>query len=176
MNFLKVISVLLMAIAVTIGVIQIVQINHVAPNQQNIDIHLTQPGPPPPPQFDYLQCSPGSPLYFRFAAGWPPEYYTCPQFFFYYEPGIAFYRPGFSIFLGSGWWYTPGVGCINIGYFNPMSRPFSSYPAHPQNRIIHSTVNISNTHSVININRANEHVTPHHNPQPVPPHNPPHKK
>jgi len=107
MKFLKLASLFLTVAAITVGIMQLTNMQQ---SQQSIDINLSQPGPAPPPQYQYLQVSPGSPFYFTLPSGWPGDYYTCPQFYFYFEPGVQFYRPGVSVFLGHGWWHTPGCG------------------------------------------------------------------
>jgi hypothetical protein len=125
---------------------------------------LQQPGPPPPPQDRYLQVMPNSPDYYPLPPGHPPEYYTLPQLYFYYEPCYPYFRPGISIFIGSGWWFTPGCGLINIGWYSPGLRPF------PEHGVVIVGRNISNNHTTININRTNNISINNRPPAPPGPH------
>jgi hypothetical protein len=199
-TWLKVISIFLTLGVIVIGILQFTKNTT---NTAKIDINLTQPGPAPPQQFQYIEVVPTSPEYYPLPLGYPPEYYRCPQLYFYYEPHAYFYRPGISIFIGCGWWYNPGVGLINIGFYHPTRCPF---PANNQHiRVVTTTTNISSHNTTINITKINNvnpnpnnahkppppphpnnpqpphkdppHVQPPHKdpPRVDPPHNPPHK-
>lgn len=162
--WLKLISIFLTVGVIVVGILQFTK---TTTNTARIDINLTQPGPAPPPQFEYLQVDPGSPEFMPLPPGvYPPDYYRCPQFFFYYEPHSYFYRPGISIFIGCGWWYTPGVGMINIGFYGP-TRPF---PHNEHCRVVRTTTNISNNHTTINITKINNVNPSNPNRPPAPPH------
>ncbi len=178
-TWLKLVSIFLTVGVIVVGILQFTK---TTTNTARIDINLVQPGPAPPPQFQYIEIVPTSPEYYPLPLGYPPEYYRCPQLYFYYEPHNYFYRPGISIFIGCGWWYTPGVGLINIGFYHPAHCPF---PAHSQHiRVVTTTTNISSHNTTINITKINN-VNPNpnnaHKPPPPPhpnqPHNPvpPHK-
>lgn len=175
-TWLKVISIFLTVGVIIVGILQFTKTTS---NTARIDINLTQPGPAPPAQFQYIEIAPASPEYYPLPLGYPPEYYHCPQMYFYYEPHNHFYRPGISVFIGSGWWYTPGVGLINIGFYHPSRCPF---PAHSQHvRVVNTTTNISSHNTTINITKINN-VNPHNAkkppspPRPQQPHNPPPQK
>lgn len=181
MKYLSIISTLLTLIGITIGVIQLTK---------NTDIVLHQPGPPPPPQYEYLKILPGVPNYIILPPGYPQEYYNCPQFYFYYEPCAIFYKPGISVFIGFGWWFTPGCGLVNVGWYHPINRPLHTCPSYHTN-VVKTQVNISNTYTTINIQKTintpppNKPNTPPLHPntpnkQPPPPNKPntppPHKE
>lgn len=163
MKALTIISVILTILAIGIGINQI--------SHHNIQSQAVSP----PEQYQYLRVDVGAPHYYALPPGYPQEYYTYPQFYFYYEPNLSFYRPGISVFLGCGWWYTPGCGLINIGFFGP-GRPFSCWEHDGHTTIVRSSVNISSVHTTINVNKAHEapHEVPHgppaHHPSPPPHH------
>lgn len=115
-----------------------------------------------PAQDSYFQALPQAPEYYALPPGYPPEYYHAPQLYFYHEPCAPYFRPGVSIFIGAGWWYTPGCGMINIGRYHPTQRPFPSARG-PHSSVVVVGRNISTNSIHININRAGTmpHRPPH---------------
>ena len=73
-------------------------------------------------EIEYLQANPGSENYQTLPEDCPVIYQEMPQYYFYTAP--PYYVPGVSIWLGSGFWYTPGCNFVfNYTYYSPAIRP-----------------------------------------------------
>ena len=147
--------------------------------QEEPQVVAPQDTPPPapapqqvdPPQYQYLYVVPGSP-YYVLPPNCPIEYRTRPLFYFYYVPCYPYFQPGISICIGGGFWFTPGIGLINIGFYC-HAHPFPTIVVGEHHRVVTCPNNITHNSVVVHNDKIiNVHNDGHHEQ----PHNPPHRE